>query len=247
MIEERTLHGDGRRLLAGVGLVSFSALLLELSLTRLFSVVLFYHFAFLSISIALLGLGAGGVFSFVRRKWLERWRARQIAGASCLAGSIAILAVLEIVLHTNVSLAPTAGNILRLTLLYLASAVPFFCGGVLLSVIFARLASNIPRLYGADLAGGSLACLLTVPALNLLGAPNAILLAAVALAVAAAVWSDSGALKSAGLIVAVVFVVLMAVNGRGRLFGHHLRQGDVPRFRDGRVRAMERYFSGGGR
>ena len=52
-------------LLAGLALTSFAALLLELSLTRLFSVVLFYHFAFLAISIALLGLGAGGVFAYL--------------------------------------------------------------------------------------------------------------------------------------------------------------------------------------
>ena len=53
--------------------MSFSALLLELALTRLFSVVLFYHFAFLAISVALLGLGAGAVFAHLRRHWLERW------------------------------------------------------------------------------------------------------------------------------------------------------------------------------
>ena len=52
-------------LLAGLALTSFAALLLELALTRLFSVVLFYHFAFLAISIALLGLGAGGVFAYL--------------------------------------------------------------------------------------------------------------------------------------------------------------------------------------
>ena len=55
-----------RALLAGIGLSSFAALLLELALTRLFSVVLFYHFAFLAISIALLGLGAGGVFAYLK-------------------------------------------------------------------------------------------------------------------------------------------------------------------------------------
>src|SRR5947208_7176448 len=56
-------QSDGKILAAGIGLSSFSALLLELALTRLFSVVLFYHFAFLAISVALLGLGAGGVFA----------------------------------------------------------------------------------------------------------------------------------------------------------------------------------------
>ena len=49
--------------LIAVALMSFAALLLELGLTRLFSVVLFYHFAFLAISVALLGLGAGAVFA----------------------------------------------------------------------------------------------------------------------------------------------------------------------------------------
>jgi hypothetical protein len=57
-------------LLTAISLTSFSALLLELALTRLFSVVLFYHFAFLAIAVALLGLGAGGVFAYLCRNWL---------------------------------------------------------------------------------------------------------------------------------------------------------------------------------
>ena len=44
---------------------TLATLILELSLTRIFSVVFYYHFAFLAISIALFGLGAGGVFSYV--------------------------------------------------------------------------------------------------------------------------------------------------------------------------------------
>src|SRR4029077_18452753 len=67
-----------RVLLAGIGFSSFSALLLELALTRLFSVVLFYHFAFLAISIALLGLGAGGVFAYLGKRRLMRWETRQL-------------------------------------------------------------------------------------------------------------------------------------------------------------------------
>src|SRR3954454_24167620 len=49
----------------GVALTTMATLILELSLTRIFSVVFYYHFAFLAISIALFGLGAGGVFSYV--------------------------------------------------------------------------------------------------------------------------------------------------------------------------------------
>src|SRR4051794_11133525 len=52
-----------------VGLTTMATLLLELSLTRIFSVVFYYHMAFLAISIALFGLGAGGVFSYVLSAW----------------------------------------------------------------------------------------------------------------------------------------------------------------------------------
>src|ERR1700719_1043827 len=68
-----------KNLLAGLALTSFSALLLELSLTRLFSVVLFYHFAFLAISIALLGLGAGGVFAYLLKSRLAAVHTRTLA------------------------------------------------------------------------------------------------------------------------------------------------------------------------
>src|SRR5947209_9892247 len=52
-----------------VALTTLATLLLELSLTRIFSVVFYYHFVFLAISIALFGLGAGGVFSYVVADW----------------------------------------------------------------------------------------------------------------------------------------------------------------------------------
>jgi hypothetical protein len=218
MNEARTSHENGRGLPFAIGLVSFSALVLELSLTRLFSVVLFYHFAFLAISLALLGLGAGGVFAFIRREWLGRWGEREIAASMCLLGSVSIPVVLEVVLHSSISLAPTMGNLVRLTLLYLVSAFPFFCCGVLLSVVFARVSGRIPRLYGADLAGGSLACLLTVPALNWLGAPNAILLSATVLAFAAFVWSEQHKTRGIGVRLSLVLVALILINGHGRLF-----------------------------
>src|SRR5499433_2842067 len=83
-----TLH----RTLAAIAVMSCASLLLELALTRLFSVVLFYHFAFLAISVALLGLGAGGVFAHVRREWLQRWSISQLGSVLCILNSFFILA-----------------------------------------------------------------------------------------------------------------------------------------------------------
>src|ERR1700735_1297290 len=127
-----------RALIAGLGLTSFAALLLELALTRLFSVVLFYHFAFLAISIALLGLGAGGVFAYLLKNRLARADTRTLAARLSIDSSMVVLFVLEVVLHIPVTLAVSAGNFLHLTVIYISAALPFFLIGVQFSVIFAR-------------------------------------------------------------------------------------------------------------
>src|SRR6202140_3682639 len=147
-----------RALLAGVALSSFAALLLELALTRLFSVVLFYHFAFLAISIALLGLGAGGVFAHLRKNQLARFETRPLVARLCGLNALIVPVLLVIVLRIPVSLDISRANFLRLTAIYLASAVPFFITGLEFSVVFAREARHVSPLYAADLAGGALAC-----------------------------------------------------------------------------------------
>src|SRR5437773_10156603 len=60
------------RALAGVACVSAALLMIELALTRIFSVTMYYHFAFLAISIALFGLSASGVYVYVARRRLAR-------------------------------------------------------------------------------------------------------------------------------------------------------------------------------
>ena len=205
-----------RTLLAGIALSSFAALLLELGLTRLFSVVLFYHFAFLAISIALLGLGAGGVFAYLAKGWLSRFHTRQLAAFLCALNAAAIPAVLVIVLHSVVSLQLSWANFLRLTVVYLASAVPFFITGVEFSIVFAREPEHIHRLYWADLSGGALACLGIVPLLNYLGGPNTLLFAALVAIAAAAVWTASSRGRWLAGGVGLVLVLVIAANHSGR-------------------------------
>jgi hypothetical protein len=204
-------------LLTGLALASFSALSLELALTRLFSVVLFYHFAFLAISIALLGLGAGGVFAYLWSNRLARVGTRKLATRLCLMNSIVVVLVLEVVLHVPVALEVTGKNFFRLTVLYFAAAVPFFLTGLLFSVIFARESSRIPRLYAADLCGGALACLAVVLLLNSIGGPNTILFAGVTMAAAGAVWAESKKVRQIAGIFVVALLALIAANDSGRL------------------------------
>src|SRR5579864_4200643 len=141
-------QATGFRLPLIIGIVSCASLLLELALTRLFSVVLFYHFAFLAISVALLGLGAGGVFAHIFRARLARWTIEQLGASLLSANAILIFGVLEVVLHSAVSLNLELRNFEKLTVIYLASAIPFFITGLLFSIVFARETAQIARLYG---------------------------------------------------------------------------------------------------
>ena len=203
-------------LFAGVAIASFSALLLELALTRLFSVVLFYHFAFLAISIALLGLGSGGVFAHLGRAWLSQFETRKLIASLCIANAIVIPLVLKIVLHTPVSLELTRGNFLRLTTIYLVSALPFFLTGLEFSIVFPRESGHIPWLYGSDLIGGALACLGVVPLLNFLGGPNTVLFSALMAALAGATWAGKNLLRKMAAVLLVILIALIALNYSGR-------------------------------
>ncbi len=206
-----------RALLGGIALSSFAALLLELALTRLFSVVLFYHFAFLAISIALLGLGAGGVFAYLRKDSLARYETRALVARLCNLNALIVPVVLVVALRIPVSLHLSSANFLRLTAIYLASAVPFFMTGLQFSVVFSRESSHIPRLYGADLVGGALACLGIVPLLNWLGGPNTVLFSGVVMAIAGAVWAGGGKLQRSALGRVVFLLTLIAFNYSGKL------------------------------
>jgi len=132
--------GDSARSgdLLAVAVVSFASLLLELAMTRLFSVVLFYHFAFFAISVALLGLGSGGVFAHIRRDWLRRIEMSRLGAWLCILNSICILGALEVVLHTPVSLEVTGRNFANFRTIYLLTAATLCLTDLLFSVLFAR-------------------------------------------------------------------------------------------------------------
>ena len=192
-------------------------MLLELALTRLFSVVLFYHFAFLAISIALLGLGAGGTFAYLWKSWLGRFETRKLLAWLSAVNATVVPGVLELVLHVPVSLELSKHNFSHLTILYLVSIVPFFITGLEFSILFARETHAISRLYGADLVGGAMACLGIVPLLNLLGGPNTILFAAVMMAAASAVWAATSSLRKLAAGIAFCLLAVITANHSGRL------------------------------
>src|SRR5579875_3338806 len=165
----------------GVAATSLATLLLELALTRVFSVVYYYHFAFLAISIALFGLGAGGVFSYV----VSGWRGSLYLKLGILAASNGLGLVLCLwYLLSNTGRMTT----LDLTIAYFVAAIPFTLSGTILSLVIGDTIDRVNRVYFFDLMGAAAGCAVLVPLLNWFGGPNTILVAATLFAVSAAIW-----------------------------------------------------------
>jgi spermidine synthase len=163
----------------GVALVSLSTLVLELTLTRLFSATMFYHFAFLAISLALLGSGASGVFLYVWRPRLDEARtSRLLAFSTALFAVTTVLALLVVLSHPLSPAARGSALLRSLAWIYGSTALPFFFSGCAITLAITAWAAQISRLYLFDLAGAALGCLSLVPLLSLLGAIDTVLLAA---------------------------------------------------------------------
>src|SRR6186997_696582 len=164
------------RTLLGVALVSGSLLMTELSLTRIFSVTMYYHFAFMAISIALFGLSASGVYVFLLRDLWASVATDRLLASHALAYAALTAIALAVLVQLRVGLTYTPANIALMSVMYLVSALPFFAGGAAISLAISRLSAQVNAVYAADLLGAGTGCLLLMPALNNLGAPGAIVM-----------------------------------------------------------------------
>ena len=165
-------------MLLGVGCLSAAILIVELTLTRVFSVTMLYHFAFLAISIAMFGLSAGSVFVYVTpRLHPVEGVGKQLQTYAALFWAVTMVSAI-VLLRMRMGFDYSVGNAFRTIGIYLLAAAPFMAGGAGLALAVSRLHGDIGRVYAADLFGAAGGCLLLIPVLNAIGAPGALLLAA---------------------------------------------------------------------
>src|SRR5687768_12435308 len=177
--EDEPTRGRFVRTLAGVGAIAGAILMIELALTRILSVTMYYHFAFLAISIALFGLSASGVYVYVmRRRFDSRSTADLLTFHSLLFAASTVLALAALV-RIRVGLNYSHENLVKMIAIYTLAALPFFTGGAVISLAITRFRRHVNVVYGADLIGAAIGCLLLLPLLNRFGAPGVVLLAAV--------------------------------------------------------------------
>jgi len=183
-------------LFAGVFLVSTAVLLLQIALTRVFSFTLWYHFAYVTISVALLGYGASGAFLAVFPGLAGRQPAERVAlyALGCgLTIVIAFVGFASIPFYPFQIASDPARQIPYMFLYYLVVAAPFFLAGLCMSVALKSLAHKVSRFYFFDLVGAGFGCLIVVFVISFFTTPGAVIIAAVIVSLAGIMfWIASG-------------------------------------------------------
>ncbi|MDJ0834097.1 MAG: hypothetical protein QNJ69_11280, partial [Gammaproteobacteria bacterium] len=163
---------------SGVVLLALSGLAYEVLLTRLFAIIQWHHFAYMIISLALLGYGASGaLLVFVRTRWARRPRFYFALNAI----TFGLLSVLVFLLTQEVDFNPFElawgwSQGLKLALVYFLLMLPFFFVANALGLALVAYPGRENRIYSADLLGAGAGGLVIIGMLFLLPPMQALLL-----------------------------------------------------------------------
>lgn len=209
-------------LVAGLFLTTLSTLMLEVLDTRLLSVLAWYHLTFLAISVAMLGMAAGAVLVFAGGGFwsperVTRWLPRVgIAFALVLALShIANLTIPFPLVHDT-----SVTEIASIGIATLVLTLPFTVSGVVVTLVLTRTNAPIGALYGADLLGAALGCLVIIGLLDTTDITSTALATAAVAAGGAWCFARHGRRRGAGAL--VLGLVLGSAAAANTVSGHPL-------------------------
>src|SRR5204863_1951904 len=127
--------------------------------------------------IALFGLSASGVFAYVMRTRLDQHATDDLLSRQSLVYAMATVVALFWLVRLRVGLSYSPHNLALMLTIYALAALPFFAGGLVVTLAISRLSSKINAVYAADLIGAAAGCLVLIPLLDRLGAPGVVLAA----------------------------------------------------------------------
>ena len=204
-----------------LGLFSSAILASEIALTRIFSVVFWYHFGFLILSTSLLGFALGGLLI---RLWGDRLRhldPDRLIAASVTAGGGLLVLSLFVITHNHFSplfINQSFRELAKLVVTSLALVPPFTVMGGAVLYMLQQWPRQVGRLYAANLLGSGLGCLLVLWLMDWTGGLNACLLAAASMPLMAAVYIAPGNRKAALAVAGVGLALLLTIPKAAGLF-----------------------------
>jgi len=197
-------------------LISLATLTLEITLTRIFSVTMWYHYAFMAISVAMLGMSTGAVKVYVSdfNSLSKDEIYDKIAKYSSYFGFSALFSLLTLLSMPFVPRNSGVG-IFSMAFVYMAAAVPFFFSGVIISLILAtKFMKKVDTLYAADLAGAALGATVFYLLMSITDAVTVVIFVSMTAFISAYLMKK----KSVYIVLAAFFFLLTIHNHTTKLF-----------------------------
>ena len=175
------LSRESNFLYIGIYLTSLSTLLFEISLTRIFSIAQWYHFAFMVVSMALLGYGISGTFLMLFPSILKRDTYTLLSNSALL---FAISSPLAYIISNQIAFDPIkvawdSMQIIYILFYYILFSIPFFFSGMTISIAISKFSEKVHRIYFSDLLGAGSGCIISLFIFFLFGASNAVAVASI--------------------------------------------------------------------
>lgn len=202
-----------RRLAVAVACVASAMLLVEIIVTRLFSVLFFYHFSFFAVSLVMSGLVIGGILA-ARTNPTEGSESEFEGRLAFLAAVFSALVIIDLLAlsvlpQTDAASAPSLVMVALYGLVFLPGLI---AAGAFLALAFARNKEWIGTLYAWDLVAAAVACMSSIALLRTLEGPVVLLAPALVAAIGSVVLSRSRRQSIAGVSLAVLSLALIGVS-----------------------------------
>jgi len=172
--------------------------MLQTLFTRIFSVTMWYHFAFMAVSIALFGMTLGALIVYLQPRHFPEEHAKTQLSLHALLFAVAIIA--GFIIHLYVPYLTGTGSVgggegvpqptgapkadgwistaAYLSLTYVSISIPFVFAGICVCIALTRFRGQVARLYAADLAGAAVGCVCFILALRVTDGPTAVFMVA---------------------------------------------------------------------
>lgn len=164
----------GRSIYLGLFLVTLATIAYQILLTRIFSVTIWYHFAFLAISISMLGMTVGAIAVYLMPETFSVEKVHRQLARSAFAFGLSIMASLLIHLSFPVSTDGSPASIASLVFTCVIIAVPFTASGICVALVLTSFARQVSSLYAVDLVGASIGCIVLIGLLGITDGPTAV-------------------------------------------------------------------------
>ncbi len=210
---------------AGVFGVTLATLMYEVLLTRVFSVTLYYHFAFLAISIAMFGITIGGIVVYLHPAYCLSNDTLRLMGRSSLLFSIWMIS--GILIHLFLPFYPewSVRGVASMAVTFASLSAAFVYSGICVCLALTKFPRQVSSLYAADLAGAASGCLVLISVFKFAGGPGAVFVPALVAAVSSIAFlfrGRDGRLFRIALLVCATLAALVAANAFATAKGNPL-------------------------